>query len=167
MRRARLSWQGAYHHVMNRGLNDEFIFNSNELKNGFLTLLKEKSKKLKIRIFAFCIMDNHYHLVLENTTGKMSEFMKILNGSYGWLYRKIKGGKGYVFQSRYESTLIENDYYLIQSIGYILLNPVRAGIIKSAKDYIWSSIGEYFKGRSIQSLSLKSSVAINSLISSL
>jgi len=147
MRRARITWQGAYHHVMNRGHNGEFIFESDELKNDFLTLLKEKSKKLKIRIFAFCIMDNHYHLVLENTTGQISEFMKTLNGSYGMLYRKIMGGKGYIFQSRYKSTLIENDYYLIQSIGYILLNPVRAELINNAKDYPWSSIGEYFKGK--------------------
>lgn len=148
MRQARLTWQGAYHHVMNRGLNGELIFKSDELKNGFLTLLKEKSKKLKIRIFAFCIMDNHYHIVLENTTGQMSEFMKTLNGSYGWLYRKSMGGKGYVFQSRYKSTLIENDYYLIQAIGYILVNPIKAGIINNAKDYPWSSIGEYYKAKS-------------------
>jgi len=89
-------------------------------------------------------MDNHYHLVLENTSGRLSDFQKLLNGQYGMYYRKMEGGKGYVFQDRFESTLIENDSYLIQSILYLLLNPVRAGLSQLAEEYIWSSFKYYY-----------------------
>lgn len=147
MRQARLTWQGAFHHIMNRGINGEYVFKSDELKNLFLNLLKEKIKKFKIRNLAYCIMDNHYHLILENNTGQMSEFMKTVNGTYGLKYRKYTGGKGYVFQSRFKSTLIENDYYLIQAVAYILGNPVKAKLVKTVQDYPWTSIREYFKGK--------------------
>ena len=147
MRQARLTWKGAFHHVMNRGLDGKFIFESDDLKLGFLDLLKEKSGKLKIRIFAFCILGNHFHLILENSSGEMSEFMKVLSGTYGQLYRNIVGGKGYVYQGRYKSTVIENELYLMNAIGYVLANPVRAGIVGNAYDYFWSSIHECFSGK--------------------
>ena len=75
----------------------------------------------------------------------------------------VKGGKGYVFQSRFKSTLIENDSYLIQSLLYLLLNPVRAGIVHGAEDYTWSSINEYF---SIQPLGIVDAAFVNELFGS-
>ena len=144
MRRARITYPGAYHHVMNRGYDGKDIFCGNENKNQFLNYLEDAAKKMKIRIFAYCIMDTHYHLVLENSTGRLSDFLKLLNGNYGMYYRKVNGGKGYVFQGRFKSTLIENDAYLIQSIVYLLENPVRAGIVHDAEQYIWSSASCYF-----------------------
>jgi len=144
MRRVRLTYPGAFHHVMNRGYGGNDIFYGNKNKNQFLDYLKDASKKMIIRIFAYCIMDTHYHLVLENTTGRMSDFLKLLNGNYGMYYRKVFGGIGYVFQGRYKSTIIENDAYLIQSLVYLLQNPVRAGIVHHAEHYIWSSASDYF-----------------------
>jgi REP element-mobilizing transposase RayT len=144
MRRVRITYPGAYHHVMNRGYDGNDIFKDSISKDHFLNYLESASKKLKIRLFAYCIMRNHYHLVLENTTGKLSEFSKLLNGNYGMYYRKRYGGKGYVFQGRFKSTIIENDAYLIQSIAYLLENPVRAGIVSNAEDYTWSSAACYF-----------------------
>ncbi len=129
---------------MNRGHGGEEIFYGNKNKSQFLDLLVNASRKLKIRIFAYCLMDNHYHLVLENSSGKMSECFKRLNGQYGMYYRKVAGGKGYVFQGRFNSTLIEKDAYLLHSIAYLLRNPVRAGIVRDADDYIWSSIKAYY-----------------------
>ncbi len=67
-----------------------------------------------------------------------------MNGLYGMYYRKVTGGKGYVFQGRFNSTLIEKDAYLLHSIAYLLRNPVRAGIVPNAEDYIWSSIKAYY-----------------------
>ena len=104
---------------------------------------------MKIRLFAYCIMDNHYHLVLENASDRLSDFQMLLNGQYGMYYRKMEGGKGYVFQSRFKSTLIENDSYLIQSIQYLPRNPVRAGIVQNPEDYIWSSAKDYFSDKKI------------------
>jgi len=95
---------------------------------------------MMIRLFSYCVMDNHYHLVLENSSGRMSDCLRLLNGQYGMYYRKMYGGKGYVFQSRFKSTIIENDGYLIKSIAYLLQNPVRAGIVAIARNYIWSSV---------------------------
>ena len=144
MRRARITYLGAYHHVMNRGYDGNTIFAGSETKSHFLDYLEDAVTKMKIKIFAYCIMDSHYHLVLENTTGRMSDFLKLLNGNFGMYYRKKFGGQGYVFQNRFKSTLIENDAYLIQSIVYTLQNPVRAGIVTQANHYIWSSASCYF-----------------------
>lgn len=104
-----------------------------------------------IRIFAFCIMDTHYHLVLENTSGRLSPFLKQVNGQYAMHFRKTSGGSGYVFQNRFHSTLIQDESYLIQAIAYVLLNPLRARTVKQPRDYVWSSaripFNEVEKGR--------------------
>lgn len=144
MRHARLTWIGAYHHIMNRGLNGEAIFKDDKLKTFYLSLIEEEVRVYKIRIFTYCIMDTHFHLVLENTSGKLSEFMKAVNGQYGKYYRKLKGGRGYVFQDRFRSTLIEDDNYLKTAIIYILHNPVRAELVKSPEQYKWSSTKFFF-----------------------
>jgi REP element-mobilizing transposase RayT len=132
---------------MNRGYDGNRIFAGNKNKSQFLDYLEGASNQMKIRLFAYCIMDNHYHLILENTSGRMSDFLKLLNGQYGMYYRKMYGGKGYVFQSRFKSTIIENDGYLIVSIEYLLQNPVRADIVPFAENYIWSSIQYYFSNQ--------------------
>ncbi len=144
MRRVRITFPGAYHHVMNRGYDGNNIFTGNILKSKFFEFLEDSARKMKIRLLAYCIMDTHYHLILENSSGRMSDFLKLLNGNYGMCYRTMEGGKGYVFQGRYKSTLIENDSYLIQSIVYLLRNPVRAGIVQLAENYTWSSARMYF-----------------------
>jgi REP element-mobilizing transposase RayT len=148
MRRARITYPGAFHHAMNRGHDGSDIFNGNRNKSQFLDYLAEAKTKMKIKIFAYCVMDTHYHLVLENSSGKMSEFMKRLNGHYGSYYRTVSGGKGYVFQGRFKSTLIAKDAYLLQSIAYLLRNPVRAGLVVNAQDYTWSSIDAYYSNSS-------------------
>jgi len=144
MKRVRITYQGAYHHVMNRGVRGEDIFLDNRGKDYFLSILKEKSKKLRIKLLAYCIMNNHYHLILQNTSDRLSSFMKQLNSQYGIYYRKKEGGKGYVFQGRYKSTLIQEDRYLDMAIIYVLLNPVRAGRVFDPYNYRWSSIQDYF-----------------------
>ncbi len=144
MRKPRFTFQGAFHHVMNRGHNKSVIFPEPADKLFFIDLIKLKSKLLKIRIFAFCVMDNHYHIILQNSSGKLSDFMKQINGIYGTYYRKKYGGVGYVFQNRYKSTLIQDERYLDTVILYTLLNPVRANIAETALDYKYSSAGEYF-----------------------
>jgi len=147
MRRARFCYVGSLHHVMNRGIKGENIFPDDDAKSYFLKLLTIKAHDRRIKVLSYCIMDNHYHLILQNTSGKLSDFMKQLNGGYGFYYRERVGGKGYVFQSRFKSTLIENEKYLRIAILYVLLNPSRKLIAKSPWDYGWSSIREYFKNK--------------------
>ncbi len=144
MRRARITYKGAYHHAMNRGHEGKCIFSKDREKEFFLKLLVETSKILKIRILAFCLMNNHYHLVLENSSGRMSDFFKQLNGQFGSHYRQNNKGRGYVFQDRYKSMLIQDDSYLLMVIGYVLNNPVRAGLVNNFLNYKWSSANLYF-----------------------
>ncbi len=129
---------------MNRGADGEHIFETDADKECFTDLLEKFSKLLKIRVLAYCIMDNHYHLVLQNTSGKMSEFAKRLNGNYGKSYRKMHGGPKRVFRSRYKSTVVQEDSYLIMSLLYLFNNPVRTGIAANPFTYHRSSIHELF-----------------------
>ena len=78
---------------MNRGYDGNDIFVGNKNKSQFIDYLEGSSNQMKIRLFAYCVMDNHYHLVLENSSGMMSDFLKLLNGQYGMYYRKMNGGK--------------------------------------------------------------------------
>ncbi|MCK4420874.1 transposase [candidate division WOR-3 bacterium] len=144
MRKSRFTYKGAYHHVMARGVDGKDIFFDYKLREYFLKVLAEESGKYRIRILAYCIMDTHYHLIIQNSSGKMSDFMRQLNGNYGINYRVKNGGKGHIFQDRYKSTLIQKDNYLDMAVIYVLLNPVRAGIVSDPYKYRWSSINEYF-----------------------
>lgn len=144
MRKPRFTFQGAYHHIMSRAIGGEYIFSKDEYKDYFLSIIKEELKKQKIKILAYCIMNNHYHLILQNTSGRMAAFMREINGRYGIYYRSKVGGKGYVFQDRYKSTLVQDGKYLRMVIIYVLLNPVRAHIVNNPYQYRWSSINEYF-----------------------
>lgn len=139
-----MTYEGALHHAMNRGYNGNNIFNEDSNKELFLDLIKKYSDCLRIRVLAYCIMNNHYHLIFQNTSGRMSDFFKQINGQFGSLYRMKKGGKGYVFQDRYKSMIIQNDSYLLLALAYVLNNPVRAGLVNNFKEYSWSSWNLYF-----------------------
>lgn len=142
MRISRVTWTGAFHHVMTRGHEGRRIFELESAKQDFLRILGENVRLKRIRLLAYCILDNHYHLVLENSTGHMSEMMKEINGQYSSTYRKNKPGRGTIYQDRFKSTLIESNAYLVTSIMYALFNPVRAGIVSRFSQYPWSSAGE-------------------------
>jgi putative transposase len=111
MRRARLTYPGAFHHVMNRGIRGEYIFPDDGEKQVFLEILSEKAKILGVRLLGYCVMNSHYHLLLENSSGRMSALLKQVNGSYGIYYRRKHGGKGYVFQNRFSHTIVTLDSF--------------------------------------------------------
>lgn len=148
MRRARVTYKGAFHHAMNRGYDGKAIFLNLKEKELFLELLGKNAKEFRIRILAYCLMDNHYHLILENSSRRMADFFKQLNGQFASIYRKRNDGKGYVFQDRYKSMLIQDDSYLLLAIAYILNNPVRARVVENFLDYKWSSSFLYFSKES-------------------
>jgi REP element-mobilizing transposase RayT len=144
MRTARFTYKGAYHHIISRGLNGMDIFLDDGDRIYFCRLLEEKTGLYGISLFAYSIMRNHYHLVIRNTSGRMSDMMRVLNGGFGVFFRKKHGGKGYLFQDRYHSTLIENKKYAWRVVQYALVNPSVSGICKNPFDYRWSSINCYF-----------------------
>ncbi len=150
MRRARITYPGAFHHAMNRGHDGMEIFKNNQDKELFLELIKKNKEICKISIHAFCIMDTHFHLIVQNDSGRISDFFKRINGEFGSIFRKKYGGRGYVFQDRFKSTLIQEDSYLLDAISYVLNNPVDAGIVPDFSLYKWSSADQYFMSEESQ-----------------
>lgn len=141
----RLTYQNAWHHVMNRAYEGRPIFSTPSIPSKFLSLLSTGSEKYRIRISAWCIMPNHYHLMLQNTSGRMSEFLKYVDSNIAKAFRHKHGGKGVVFQNRFKSSLIDEEHYWESVLCYLLMNPVNAGLAKSPWDYKLSSIHEYFR----------------------
>ncbi len=139
-----MTYKGALHHVINRGKQGLEILSGNRNKMTLLNLLKEHIPKYKIRLFGYCIMDNEFHLLLENSSGKMADLLKQVNGQFGMLFRKRSGVRGAVFHDRYKSILVQDESYLKMALGHILNIPVSEGIVDEADEYIWSSIGDYF-----------------------
>ena len=111
MRQPRFTYWGAFHHCMNRGIGGEAILAGEKNKTVFMDLLAEKVIQYHIRLFAYTVMDTHYHLILQNGSGRMSDFFRNLNTHYAAYYRKHKGGKGYVFQSRFSHTIVTLDSF--------------------------------------------------------
>ncbi len=144
MRTRRLTYNGAYHHVMNHGIGELDIFSDNGLKNEFIGLLKENQKIYKVEIYAFCIMSNHYHIVMKNSNMMMSNYLRSVESTFALLYNKINKRHGYVFQNRFKSPIIENDDYLKKAVLYVFFNPVRSGIVEDPFEYEWSSIRELY-----------------------
>lgn len=139
-----MTYEGALHHVSNKGKKGLEILSGNRNKMALLDLLKNYLPKYKIRLFGYCLMDNEFHLVLENTSGKMADLLKQVNGLFGMLFRKRSGARGNVFHDRYKSILIQDESYLKIALGHILTIPVTTGVVDTADEYIWSSFGDYF-----------------------
>jgi REP element-mobilizing transposase RayT len=133
---------------MAKGHNNSFIFNDLLAKTHFIDLLPALIKRHLLTVHAWCIMDNHYHLIIQVANSPLSRFMKELNGSYGSWYRRTYGGKGSVFAGRFKSTIIENEHYLFESIRYLFMNPVRAGLVSSPEHYPWSSLHNLLMNKS-------------------
>ena len=130
---------------MNRGYEGRPIFKTPFHMKDFISLLADAVTLYGIRLIGYCLMSNHYHLILQNSSGRLSEFMKYLNAVWARKYRISEGGKGYLFQGRFKSTLIEENNYLKAALCYVLLNPVRAGLVQDPWKYKYSSIHSYFE----------------------
>ncbi len=129
---------------MNRGDKGEYIFNDYKMKYIFLEKLIFFKNKHFIKLVAFCIMGNHFHLIIKDEEGLISEFMHDLETVFAVKYRKDKGGKGYVFQNRFRSQIIYYEKYMQNAIVYVLNNPCRKHLIDNPLSYHWSSAALYF-----------------------
>lgn len=138
-RRLRLEYPGAMYHVIQRGNNREFIFEGKEDK-GFLRDLLYKAVVVDgVDLFAYVIMNNHYHLALRANEVPISKVMHRINTGYGMYYNREHKRSGHVFDGRYKSISVQKESHLISLIKYIHLNPVRAGICSNVREYPWSS----------------------------
>jgi REP element-mobilizing transposase RayT len=132
-----------YYHAMLRGINREFIFKRDSDKKIFLDLVKEQQEENLFQLAAWCIMDNHVHMIIKADIGSMSKAIKVISLKFAARYNKAQQRTGPVFGDRYRSECIEDDAYLLGAIRYIHLNPVQAGIVSSPSLYPWSSYDEY------------------------
>ena len=133
---------GGVYHVMIRGVNKQFIFNNDKDKQMFIRILKHTVKKYNFIIYAYCLMNNHVHILLEDNRNLISKFMHDLDFIYAKEFNQKYKRVGHLFQDRYKSIYVYDEYYLLRLIRYIHRNPEKAGICKT-EDYIWSSYKEY------------------------
>ena len=119
----RITYPGAWHHVMNRGLGRQNIFKGNDDYNSFLSILDELTTKFNVELHAYCLMTNHYHLLMYTPDGNISLAMKFMNGVYTQRYNKQHHSDGPLFRGRFKSTLVDRDAYFLPLSRYIHLNP--------------------------------------------
>lgn len=131
------------YHVMIRGNERKSIFLDDEDRSRFIEILYEKSKENKYTVYAYCLMDNHVHLLIAEGSNAISLIMKRINVSYAYYFNKKYGRIGHLFQDRFKSEVIEEDTYLLAVVRYIHNNPVKAGIVEKIQDYQWSSYPLY------------------------
>lgn len=143
-RHARIFSEKLTYHVMMRGNNKEKVFLDAEDKNKMINIIKEKKISGKFYLFAYCIMDNHIHLLIKQGVEELPTIIKKIGVSYAHYYNARYGRVGHVFQDRYRSENIDNDRYLLAAIRYIHQNPVKARL-GPMETYKWSSYTEYLK----------------------
>ncbi len=135
----RIEYAGALYHVTARGNRQEDIFYSDIDRKAFLEVLAQVVERFNWLVHAYCLMDNHYHLLIETPDGNLSKGMRQLNGVYTQTSNRNNNHVGHVFQGRYKAILVQKDSYLLELARYIVLNPVRARMVKNAKAWPWSS----------------------------
>ena len=135
----RLEFAGALYHLTARGDRQEPIFEDDHDRLVFLDLLAKEVLQQGWALYAFCLMDNHYHLLLETPEPNLVQGMRRLNGVYTQAFNRRYRRVGHVLQGRYKSILFEKDSYLRELCRYVVLNPVRGGMVASVEDWHWSS----------------------------
>jgi len=143
----RIEYPGAWYHVMNRGGNYKAIYLDDGDKDSFLNLVGETCTIWNTHIHAYCLMDNHYHLLVETPKGGLGRAMRHLNSIYTQRFNRKHGGDGPLFRGRYKAILVNGDDYLLQIVRYIHMNPAKKGNdINAFFDYTWSS-NRYYLGK--------------------
>ena len=135
----RIEYAGALYHITSRGNSRGRIFLSDHDKNTFLDTLHLVIKRYGWKCYAYCLMDNHYHLLIETPAPNLSLGMRLLNGSYTQCFNIQNKRTGHVFQGRFKAFVVEKQNYLMALSAYIVLNPVRAKIFRQPNDWQWSS----------------------------
>ena len=135
----RLEFEGALYHITSRGDRRENIYETDADRQGFLSLLARICEKYNWTCHSYCLMSNHYHLLVETPEANLSKGMRQLNGVYTQDFNRRNHCCGHVFQGRFKSILVDKEAYLLELARYIVLNPVRAGMVQRAQDWPWSS----------------------------
>lgn len=144
MARPKRGWYpGAVFHVMARGVQKKSIFCSEDDQVMFKKILANAKEKIHFEIVCYCLMSNHFHLVIKTDEIEIGKIMHQVMNAYAKYYNKKYDLTGHVFEGRYVSKLVNNDRYLLEVSRYIHLNPVKAGIVRRPLDYPFSSYKDY------------------------
>lgn len=147
----RIEFPGAVYHITSRGNAKQTIFVDEKDYADFLEVLCSVADRFDWILHAYCLMGNHYHLLIETVEGNLSRGMRQLNGVYTQRFNRRHNRVGHILQGRYKAILVEKEAYLLELCRYVVLNPVRAGLVKSPMEWKWSSYKEtigYDKGNS-------------------
>lgn len=143
----RIEYEDAYYHVMNRGRARQTIFHNTEYFELFLKGLAEAHDRFGIQILCYCLMSNHYHLLVKTPEANLGRAMRHINGVYTQRHNRLKKTDGSLFRGRYKAICIEDDSYQLQLSRYIHLNPLEAKMVKKLDAYPWSSYPYYIKNQ--------------------
>ena len=143
----RIEYEDAYYHVMSRGRDRgrQNIFHSGTYYTAFLDILAEASERFNLIVHGYCLMTNHYHLLVQTPEGNLGRAMRHINGVYTQRHNRLKRTDGPLFRGRYKSILVDEDSYLLQLSRYIHRNPIetRRPMVEKLEDYAWSSYPAY------------------------
>jgi REP-associated tyrosine transposase len=137
---------GAVAHITNRGAGGEAIFRSDGDRQLFLWLVAQEVLRRRWSCHAFCLMDNHYHLLLQAPEGDLSTGMRTIGLAYARMFNKLYERTGHLFQGRFRAALVEHEAHGIELARYIALNPVRAGLVARPDQWRWSSYSASISG---------------------
>jgi REP element-mobilizing transposase RayT len=135
----RLEFAGALYHVTSRGDHGEALYRDDKDRKAWLEILQRVCNRFNFVIHAFCQMTNHYHVVVETVEGNLSQGMRQLNGLYTQHFNRRHHLVGHLFQGRYKAILVQKENHLLELARYVVLNPVRAGVVESLEQWPWSS----------------------------
>ena len=139
----RIYFEGAWYHVMNRGVNKNEIFFKDTHRYEFLNLLGKTKEIYGIEIHAYCLMSNHYHLIIRTPRGNISQAMKYLNSTFAQYVNLTMHRDGPLFRGRFKAIVVNADEYLVRLSRYIHLNPLEAKMVTSLLKFRWSSYLSY------------------------
>ena len=146
---ARLKSNSGIYHVMIRGINKQLILEDDEDNQKFLEVLKECKILSEYKLYAYCFMGNHIHLLMKIENEDLEQIFKRIGARYVYYYNWKYKRNGHLFQDRFKSEPIDDDSYLLAVLRYIHRNPVEAGLSRSADQYQWSSYNEYLKSNNL------------------
>lgn len=139
----RIEFDGAFYHVTARGNERKDIYKSRWDRERFLSYLESATQRYSAVIHGYCLMTNHYHLLVETPLGNLSKIMQHINSSYTTYYNVKRKRSGHLLQGRYKAILVEADSYACELSRYMHLNPVRAGMCALPDEYPWTSYHAY------------------------
>ncbi|KKW44589.1 MAG: hypothetical protein UY95_C0024G0008 [Parcubacteria group bacterium GW2011_GWA2_56_7] len=135
----RVEFKGGLYHVIARGNAKQKIFLDDHDRERFLYWLKDAIRVHNLVLHAYCLMGNHYHVLIETPDGNLSRAMRDVNGHYTQNFNARHERVGHLFQGRYKAFVIEKHSYILAVLRYIILNPVRARLVRHPRDWRWSS----------------------------